>query len=230
VAALAADAARGSGLSEADVRLVRRAAAVHGIGRTGVPNTIWETPAALTEAERERMRLSPYYTQRMLETTPALRDVGRLAATAHERLDGSGYPHGLTARDLSAPARILAAAHAYRTATEQRPHRAALSPSSAARMLEREGDVGRLDAAAVDAVVAVAAGRPTRRVAGTGGLTTREREVLALIARGRTNKQVAHALGVSPKTVGNHIEHIYTKTGVGTRAAATYFAMEHGLV
>ena len=54
--------------------------------------------------------------------------------------------------------------------------------------------------------------------------------MLRLIARGRLNKQVAATLGISAKTVGHHIEHIYAKAGVTTRAGATLFAMEHGLL
>jgi DNA-binding NarL/FixJ family response regulator len=61
-------------------------------------------------------------------------------------------------------------------------------------------------------------------------VTDREVEVLGLIARGRANKQVAATLGISAKTVGHHVEHIYAKAGVTTRAGATLFAMEHGLL
>jgi DNA-binding NarL/FixJ family response regulator len=70
------------------------------------------------------------------------------------------------------------------------------------------------------------AGRPER----PAGLTAREVEVLALLARGQANKQIARQLGVTPKTVSNHIEHVYTKLGVGSRAAATLYATQHGLV
>ena len=62
------------------------------------------------------------------------------------------------------------------------------------------------------------------------GLTVREVEVLALVARGLANREIARRLGVTPKTVSNHVEHIYTKLGVGSRAAATLFATQHGLV
>ncbi len=55
-------------------------------------------------------------------------------------------------------------------------------------------------------------------------------EVLRLIARGHANKQVASRLGISPKTVGRHVEHIYAKAGVSTHAGATLFAMEQGLL
>jgi DNA-binding NarL/FixJ family response regulator len=62
------------------------------------------------------------------------------------------------------------------------------------------------------------------------GLTDREVEVLVLLARGSTNRQVAEQLGLAEKTVGNHVEHIYQKLGVSTRAAATLFALQHGLL
>jgi DNA-binding NarL/FixJ family response regulator len=55
-------------------------------------------------------------------------------------------------------------------------------------------------------------------------------EVLRLIARGRSNREVAAALVISPKTVGTHVEHIYAKAGVSTRAGAALFAMEHALL
>jgi DNA-binding CsgD family transcriptional regulator len=54
--------------------------------------------------------------------------------------------------------------------------------------------------------------------------------VLVLAARGRTTRALAHTLGISPKTVGNHLERIYTKIGVSSRAEAAMFAMQHGLV
>ena len=77
-----------------------------------------------------------------------------------------------------------------------------------------------------------AAGETTRvaHVNRPAGLTEREVDVLGLLARGQTNKQVAETLGISPRTVGTHVEHIYAKAGVRTRAGATLFALEHGLV
>ncbi|NBH11784.1 HD domain-containing phosphohydrolase, partial [Amycolatopsis sp. SID8362] len=94
VADLAAEAARRAGLSEADTRLVRRAGLVHDLGRLGVPNSVWEKPGPLTEAERERVRLHPYLTGRILRRVKGLADVAAVAAAHHERLDGSGYPLG----------------------------------------------------------------------------------------------------------------------------------------
>ena len=71
-----------------------------------------------------------------------------------------------------------------------------------------------------------APGRPSR----PAGLTAREVQVLGLLARGRSNKQIARDLVVAPKTVGNHVEHIYTKLGINSRAAATLYATQHGLM
>ena len=72
--------------------------------------------------------------------------------------------------------------------------------------------------------------RRARRRAGPAGLTPREIEVLTLIARGASTRQVARALGITAKTAETHIERIYAKTGASTRSTATLFAMQHGLL
>ncbi|HET6628040.1 MAG TPA: HD domain-containing phosphohydrolase [Nocardioidaceae bacterium] len=231
VAGLAENAANHTGLDPARVAFVRRAGLLHDLGRTGVPNTLWDKPGPLTASERERIRLHSYYTERMLAHSPALAECGAVAAMAHERLDGSGYHRGLAAGALPVEARLLAAADTFRTKTEDRPHRRALPARAAAAHLAEEAASGRLDQRAVDAVLAVQGQQISRTShALPAGLTPREAEVLGHIARGATNRQVAGWLGISPKTVGNHVEHIYAKTGVSTRAAATLFAMEHRLV
>jgi DNA-binding CsgD family transcriptional regulator len=62
------------------------------------------------------------------------------------------------------------------------------------------------------------------------GLSDREAQVLALLARGHSNREIASQLGITPKTAGHHVEHLYAKIGVSTRAAAALFALEHGLL
>ena len=62
------------------------------------------------------------------------------------------------------------------------------------------------------------------------GLTQREVEVLRLVARGLSTREIANELVISPKTAANHVEHIYTKIGVSNRARAALFAMRHGLM
>jgi HD-GYP domain-containing protein (c-di-GMP phosphodiesterase class II) len=231
VAELAAQAARRCGLPEADAVMLRRAGLLHDIGRVGISAGIWGKPGKLSTREWERVRLHPYYTERVLARPAVLARLGALASLHHERLDGSGYYRGVPANMLSPAARILAAADVYHAMTEPRPHRPALTPEQAAGELRREVRSGRLDSEAVNQVLA-AAGHAVRssRHELVAGLSARQVEVLRLIARGYTIKQIAYALTLSEKTVDNHIQHIYNKIGVSTRAGATLFAMEQDLL
>lgn len=230
VADLAAAAARAAGHDAADVTTVRRAGLLHDLGRSGVPNTIWDKPGPLTGTEWERARMHAYYTERMLRRPAALARLGAIASADHERLDGSGYHRAVPAAAIPALGRILAAADAYHAMGEPRPHRPAASPKQAAAQLRAEARSGALDAGAVDAVLAAAGHRARARPTGVAGLTPRELEVLVLVARGASTRHVAKALGITPRTAGTHIERIYLKIGASTRAAASLFAMEHGLL
>jgi HD-GYP domain-containing protein (c-di-GMP phosphodiesterase class II) len=230
VAQLAAAAAGQHGSSGAGALRLRRAGLLHDLGRLGVPNTIWDKPAALTVGERERVRLAPYLTERMLSASPVLAPLATVAGRHQERLDGSGYPRALRGEALSSDARLLAAADVYAALTEPRPHRQARAPADAAQVVREEVRAGRLDAQAADAVLAVAGHRVPRRRSGPAGLTAREVEVLRLIARGRSTAQIAQELVISRKTARNHAQHIYAKCGVSNRAQASMFAMGHGLM
>ena len=230
VADLAAAAAERGGHPAGDVRLVRRAGLVHDIGRLGVPNTIWDKPGALTPGDWERVRLHPYLSERMLSASPALAPLGAVAGRHHERLDGSGYPRGLRGDALAPVARVLAVADSYAAMTEPRPQRPARAPGDAAAAVREEVRAGRLDAEAAAAVLAAAGHRVRRRREGPAGLTAREIEVLRLIARGMSTKQIAQQLVISRKTARNHVQHIYSKAGVSNRAQASIFAAGHGLL
>ncbi|HEY5990533.1 MAG TPA: HD domain-containing phosphohydrolase [Streptosporangiaceae bacterium] len=230
VARLAATAAGLCGLPDREIVTLRRAALVHDVGMHGVPASILDKPGPLSGAEAERMRLHAYWTERALARPPALARIGAIASLASERLDGSGYHRGLPGAAIPATGRILAAADACHAMSEPRPHRPALSLKQAADELRKEIRAGHLAADAVDAVLAAAGQRRAKRRPGPAGLTPREIEVLTLIARGATARQVAHALGITARTAGTHIERIYTKIGASTRATATLFAMQHGLL
>ncbi len=230
VAILSARAAELSGLPADEVVTLRRAALVHDLGMHGVPGTIIDKPGPLTAAESERMRMHAYYTERMLARPPALARIGAVAALANERLDGSGYHRGLSGSAISLAGRILAAADAYQSMSEPRSYRPALSSKAATDALAVEVRAGRLAPDAVEAVLAAAGLRRGKRRSGPAGLTAREVEVLILIARGASNKQVARALGITTKTAGTHIERIYTKIGASTRSTATLFAVQQGLL
>ena len=229
VAVLARSAAQGCRMDAADVAVIWRAALVHDLGRAAVHPRIWQKPAALSSDEWEHVRLHPYQTERVLSRSPFLSALAPIAGAHHERLDRSGYHRGSSGAELTFPARIVAAADAYHAMTEPRPHRDALSAEQAAAELAREASAGRLDADAVVAVIE-AAGQRAPRLERPAGLTEREAEVVAMLARGLQTKQVARALGISAKTADHHIQSSYRKIGVSTRAGATLFAMEHGLV
>jgi len=146
-----------------------------------------------------------------------------VAEKIHRRLPPGAVP---------AAARLLATADAYHAMTEERAHRPALTAAQAAEQLRVEARAGRLDRDMVEGVLGaagqpVASGRPQRHMS---GLTEREVQVLRLVARGLTNKEIATALEISVKTTGHHVQHIFEKAGVTTRAAATLFAMQNDLL
>ncbi len=230
VAELAAGAGRRLGLPAVDVETLHRAGLVHEFGRLGVSNSIWDKAGPLGVGDWERVRLHPYYAERMLQQSDALAPLARIVVQQRERLDGSGYPRGLPGTAISPSARVLGAADAYQAMREERPHRRALTPDAAADALRASVAAGHLDADAVDAVLTVAGHRVVRRRGGPAGLTAREVDVLKLLALGLSNKQIAARLVISPKTAGNHIEHIYTKIGARSRASAGLFAMQQGLL
>lgn len=231
VADLAAAAAAAAGLPPGQVARLRQAALVHDLGRVGVPNGIWDRPGPLGVGDWQRVRLHPYLTESVLGCCEALAGLGRLAGAHHERLDGSGYPRG--SRELGFAEQLLAVADAVAALAADRPHRPAAAPSAVADVIRAEVATGRLGAVAADAVLA-AAGQPATASRGRSewpaGLSEREVEVLRLLARGRSNREVAASLHVSVKTVGRHVENTYAKIGAHSRAAAAVFAMQHRLL
>ncbi|MFC9658848.1 HD domain-containing phosphohydrolase [Nocardia sp. NPDC127606] len=230
VADMAAAAAREYGLPADQAVTVRRAALVCRLGTIGVSTGIWNKPGPLTASERERVRMVPYLTERVLARSPHLAALAGPASMVYERMNGSGYPRGLTGSMLPPTARILAAAQMFRALGEERAHRPALDPDERARILRAEVTAGRLEGDAVAAVLAAAQGRRPRKRAQIAGLTARELDVLALLVRGRSTREIAQSLGISPRTAGSHVEHIYTKIGVHSRGSAAVFAMRHGLL
>jgi HD-GYP domain-containing protein (c-di-GMP phosphodiesterase class II) len=232
VAGLAGAAAARMGLPVSDVRSVRWAGYTHDVGELAVPVATWMKAGALTAREIDAARLHPYHGDRALAALGGEgKSVAALVLRHHERIDGSGYHRYVRGNDLSPAARILAAAEAFQTAREARPHRAALSATATAAKLRGAVRDGKLCPDAVEAVLG-AAGQPARRETGErlAGLTPREIEVLRLIAAGHTAKEAARQLDIAPKTADNHIQSLYSKIGVNTRAGAALYALERGLV
>ncbi len=229
VAALAGRAAEHVGLRPPAVTALRRAGWLHDIGRVAVHARIWNKPGPLDADEAEQARLHPYHTDRVLSRSGFLATLAPVSCAHHERVDGSGYHRGALAAQLPVPARLLAAAVAYQSKVEPRRYRTALTLEAAAAYVAGEANAGRLDPDAVAAVV-TAAGQPPPELTRVARLTKREAQVLAMLARGHLTRQIARALGISTKTADRHIQNAYRKVGVSSRAAATLFAAEHGLM
>jgi HD-GYP domain-containing protein (c-di-GMP phosphodiesterase class II) len=231
VAILAEAAAKEYGLPQAEVKLVWRAALAHDLGKVAVPYGLWNRPRPLNSSEWERVRLHPYYTERILARPGELAQVGAIAACHHERLDGSGYHRSVRADMLAPTARLLAAANYYRARSEARANRAPLPPEAILQQMRQEVRAGHLDSDAVNCVLKAAGHHtPPVRHERIAGLSEREIEVLQLIGRGLSNRQMAQHLSISEKTVGTHVMHIYEKVGCTTRSAATLFALQHNLI
>nr|WP_246325049.1 HD domain-containing phosphohydrolase [Petropleomorpha daqingensis] len=228
VSGLAAEAARVAGRPDDEVSTLRRAGLVADVGRVAVSSAVWDKQRPLSDAEREQVRLHPYFTARALARVPALADLADLACAHHERCDGSGYHRGLAGPALSPAAALLAAADAWVTTGEPRPHRPARDDGERTALLRAHADAGRLPAGAVDAVLAAAGAAPPPAPAPPGLLTARERAVLDLVADGLTNVAIGRRLAISPKTVNAHLEHAYAKLGVSTRASAVVAALSAG--
>jgi HD-GYP domain-containing protein (c-di-GMP phosphodiesterase class II) len=231
VAELAEAAGWRMGLKADSVALLRRAALAADLGRVGVSNAIWEKSGLLGFGEWERVRLHPHFTERAFAQSPALASIGLLAGSHHERLDGSGYHRCIRGPGLDQSARVLAAADCYSAMREARPYRPALDAAAAEAALLGEAKDGRLDPEAVDAVLNAGGHRVRQRPREVpADLTERELEVLLVLVHGGSNKAIADDLGISVKTVGHHVQHVYEKAGVRSRAAATLWAFEHDLV
>jgi HD-GYP domain-containing protein (c-di-GMP phosphodiesterase class II) len=229
VASLATGGAKLVGCSAGERELLLRAALFHDLGSVTVANGVWESRGSLGAAAWEQVRLHAYHTERVLARSQILAPYAAIAGAHHERPDGSGYHRGMRGDGMPRLARVLAAADGLAALRADRPHRRALTATAAARVLEEEARAGRMCRDAVAAVLA-AAGHPRARPALPAGLTDREAEVLGQLARGLSTKAIASVLGIAVRTVKHHIEHVYEKTGVNTRAAAALFAARHDLV
>jgi HD-GYP domain-containing protein (c-di-GMP phosphodiesterase class II) len=234
VAKTASSCAESFALDAETRALIYRAGLIHGIGRAAVPNSLWNAPTQLSSAAWEKLRLVPYWTSRAGRQTGALAESAELASYAYERLDGSGYFRGAAASALSIAARILAASVAWVALRAPRPWRAALTDADAAATIRREASQGRFDSSVVENLVNAesAAQAPQRTISpqSEGGvrLSTRETEILRLISRGSSNKEVARSLELSPSTVRTHVESVFRKLECSTRAAATLKASALG--
>ncbi len=232
VAALARALLIAVGGTEADARVLSIAAHMHDLGRMGVPNSIWDKPGPLSRLERERAESHSALTERILRRSPALERFAPIAGAAHERIDGRGYHRRLAPGAIERSMRALAVADVATALSEPRPHRRALRSEELPRVLRKE--CAGLDDGLVEAVIDLADAKPRdgRRSSGRWpkGLTDREVDVLRATASGKTNAEAGMILGISARTVQNHLANAYAKLGVESRGGAALFMMEHGLL
>jgi putative nucleotidyltransferase with HDIG domain len=119
-------------------RVLRRAGLLHDIGKLAVSNRVLDKPGKLTEDEFTAIKTHPVYSLQILERAPCFTDLANLAANHHEKLDGSGYPRGLTEADLDLPMRVLAVADIFEALTADRPYRGPLSTQEALAIIDRD--------------------------------------------------------------------------------------------
>ena len=225
-AELAESLAKRLQLAADDIALTRRAALVHDVGLVAVPSLLLENGAAWSEADFERFRLHTYYTERILSRAEVLQPIGAVASAHHESIDGSGYHRALAGTQLSVPARVVAAASAYVECLESVRD----DPEHALSALKERRT---MDPDCLAALVAEVGGREqpaAPRRTWPAGLTEREVEVLRLIATGLNLKETADRLVISDHTARHHLESVYGKAGVSSRAGVTLFAVENGLL
>jgi len=150
------------GSDDALLRHLRRAALLHDLGKLAISNRILDKPASLTPAEFARVKEHPLITEQILRRLPGHGHVAEIAVAHHERLDGGGYPRGLSGDDLTLPMRLLAIADVYEALTSERPYRRAMTSGEALAII-RADVPDRLDAAAFSVLDQVIADEPDAR-------------------------------------------------------------------
>jgi HD-GYP domain-containing protein (c-di-GMP phosphodiesterase class II)/DNA-binding CsgD family transcriptional regulator len=231
VARRALNGAKELGASDEELEQIQLAALVHDVGCVAVSNALWDKPGSLSPGELDQVRSHAFHTHRIVSAIGGgIGQVAPLASVTHERIDGSGYYRGIGSSQLSRWSRLLAAADVAQALSEARPHRPLLPKDDAERTLRDIVRQGLLCPRAVEAVLGPPDGKPKPRACYPAGLSEREVEVLRLVARGLTDKEIAAKLGISFRTVHHHNQHAYDKIGVSTRAAAALFLIENDLL
>lgn len=228
VSALCGRAGQIAGIAEQPLMELRHSALLHDIGKCAIDNRLLNKATDLSHAERLEFETHTFQTEYILSHGNPFRAFGTLPSTAEERFDGSGYHRRTDQKGLRE--NILAAANLYDELVFDSPGKPAMSAKDATEELTQQSKSGALMSSAVAAVLQ-AAGSPakTARKALPFGLSRREAQVIACLARSETTPQIAARLGISAKTADHHIQSIYTKTGVRGRAPIAMLAIEHGL-
>lgn len=157
VAIYSRDIATRMGLSEEEQQEAHLCGLVHDIGKIGLPAGLLEKPGALTLEERRQMQEHSAIGERILANVDGYHDIARIVRSHHERIDGQGYPDGLTGAEIPLLSKIIAVADAYNAMTSNRPYRDAM-PSRVARLRLAQAVESQFDTAVVAAFEAILAG------------------------------------------------------------------------
>lgn len=206
-----------------------RAALLHDIGYSALPVRA-RGGHGDTRGIAGDVKLHPFHGEEIVGRIAGLSAVAGILGRHHEAPDGSGYFRGLSGVALSLPSRILAAAELYQSVREGRFGAPPKDEAGAVQVIRFAVTAGTIDPDAGKAILAAAGHKvPVKHMGQVAGLTGRELDTLRLAVTGMSMKEMGKRLGISPKTVDNHLQSIYGKIGVRTRAGATLFAIEHGL-
>jgi putative nucleotidyltransferase with HDIG domain len=157
VAIYARDIAERMQLGDDQAQLAHLCGLVHDIGKIGLPAGLLEKPGALTLDERREMQRHSEIGERILANVDSYAEIAAIVRHHHERVDGQGYPDGLSAEEIPPLSRIIAVADAYNAMTSDRPYRDAM-PSRVARLRLAQAVESQFDTAVVAAFEALLAG------------------------------------------------------------------------
>lgn len=227
VAGLAHLAALEAKSDEAAAQAVFHAALLHDIGKNAIANGIWDKREPLSRFEQSQALSATRHTEQVLRMSPIFDPICEVACSVNERRDGSGSHRGMVLPDGGAS--FLAVANLFDEWTNDAPTQPAISEDEAAEGLLRQVHGGLLPHQETRIVLDCVGQRKRAAKVWPSGMTQREAEVLRELARGKTNKEIAQILNVSPKTVDNHLQNLYPKIGAESRTAAALYAMQNGL-
>ena len=126
------------GFPEVHRKHLKRGAMLHDIGKLGVSNSILDKPGKLTNEEREMVEKHAYYTKKILSHLSPFSTLAKISGAHHERLDGKGYPYGLSAEEITLDTRIITTADIFDAITAKRPYRDAVPVEKTIKIMESE--------------------------------------------------------------------------------------------